>query len=64
MDKEDLVRFLKDNLRVKIEKDICNQYNDYEYDECIKFSLYLIEDGYKEVVIDSDYIKIGSSVMF
>ena len=57
MDKEDIIHFLKDNLRIKLEKDICNQYNDYEYDECIKVSLYVI-DEYKEVLIDSDYIKL------
>ena len=57
MSKEELIDFLKDNLKIKIEKDICNQYNDYEYDECVKISLY-ITDNYKEVLIDSDYIKL------
>lgn len=61
MDKEDLIRFLKDNLRIRLEKDICNQYNDYEYDECLKVSLYLIDDDpfYREVLIDSDYINLN-----
>ena len=57
MSKEELIDFLKDNLKIKIEKDICNQYNDYEYDECVKISLF-ITDNYKEVLIDSDYIKL------
>lgn len=60
MDKEDLIKFLKDNLRIRLEKDICNQYNDYEYDECLKVSLYVIDDEpfYKEILVDSDYINL------
>lgn len=60
MDKEDLIKFLKDNLRIRLEKDICNQYNDYEYDECLKVSLYVIDDEpfYKEISVDSDYINL------
>lgn len=58
MDKEDLIIFLKNNLKITLEKDICNQYNDYEYDECIKVSLYILDDEYREVEIDSDYIKL------
>lgn len=57
MSKEELINFLKDNLKIRIEKDICKQYNDYEYDECVKISLF-ITDNYKEVLIDSDYIKL------
>lgn len=58
MDKEDLLIFLKNNLKITLEKDICKQYNDYEYDECIKVSLYILDDEYREVEIDSDYIKL------
>lgn len=58
MNKEDLVDFLKDNLKIHIEKDVCNQYNDYEYDECIKVSLYILDDDYKEIPIDSSFIKL------
>lgn len=57
MNKEGLIDFLKDNLKITIEEDICNQYNDYEYDKCIKVSLY-ITDEYRYILIDSDYIKL------
>ena len=61
MDKEELISFLKNNLKIKLEEDICNQYNDYEYDKCIKVSLCMIdnEDYYKEIPIDSDYINLN-----
>lgn len=58
MDKEELIGFLKDNLKIEICKDICKQYNDYEYDECLKVSLYIIDDNYGEIPIDSSYIKL------
>lgn len=58
MDKEELIDFLKDNLKIEICKDICKQYNDYEYDECLKVSLYIIDDNYGEIPIDSSYIKL------
>ena len=57
MNKEGLIDFLKDNLKITIEEDIRNQYNDYEYDKCIKVSLY-ITDEYRDILIDSDYIKL------
>lgn len=58
MEKEELVKFLKDRLKITINKDICNQYNDYEYDECIKVSLYVVEDDYSETLITEDYLKL------
>lgn len=58
MEKEELVNFLKDRLKISINKDICNQYNDYEYDECIKVSLYVVEDDYSETLITEDYLKL------
>lgn len=58
MNKKQLIDFLKNNLKITIEKSICNQYNDYEYDKCIKVSLYIVDD-YEEILIDSDYIKLN-----
>lgn len=58
MNKEELIYFLKDNLKTHIEKGICNQYNDYEYDECLKVSLCILDDNYREMEIDSSYVKI------
>lgn len=58
MNREDLIDFLKNNLKIHIEKDIGNQYNGYEYDECIKVSLYILDDNYREIPIDSSCIKL------
>lgn len=57
MSKEELIDFLKDNLRIAIDKDICIQYNDYEYDECIRVSLYITGE-HRDILIDSDYIEL------
>lgn len=57
MDKDDLIEFLKDSLKVKVSREMHTQYNDYEYSEKIQVSLYL-QDGYEEIEIDSDFITL------
>lgn len=59
MNKEDLIDFLKDNLRIRINKDLHTQYNDYEYSEKLEVSLVLM-DGYEEIEIDSDFIPMSA----
>lgn len=57
MDKHDLIDFLKENLKIRVYRDIHTQMNDYEYTEKLQVSLVLM-DGYREIEIDSDYISI------
>ena len=57
MDKDDLIEFLKENLRIKISREMQRQWNDYEYTEKLQVSLVLM-DEYREIEIDSDYISL------
>lgn len=57
MDKDDLIEFLKENLRIRISREIHRQWNDYEYTEKLQVSLVLM-DEYREIEIDSDYISL------
>lgn len=57
MDKDDLIEFLKENLRIKISREMHRQWNDYEYTEKLQVSLVLM-DEYREIEIDSDYISL------
>lgn len=58
MDKYDLIEFLKENLKIRLSKEIHTQYNDYEYTEKLQVGLFL-QDGYKEIEIDSDFISMN-----
>ncbi|MGL5507270.1 MAG: hypothetical protein ACRDB0_05130 [Paraclostridium sp.] len=55
--KDELVDFLRDNLKIKISKETLSQYNDYEYSEKLEVKLYL-ETDFCTIEIDSDYIPI------
>lgn len=57
MDKDDLIEFLKENLRIRISREMHRQWNDYEYTEKLQVSLVLM-DEYREIEIDSDYISL------
>lgn len=58
MDKYDLINFLRDNLKIRVSKELHTQCNDYEFTEKLQVQL-LLQDGYDEIEIDSDYISIN-----